>query len=235
MRGMETGNTIAQRSVTDELKPWGLHVYSYSKSYQCNIRRPEIFVRTTHFLHPSCLLVGVRCCLLSCLFLMVIRVQNIRVLKAQEFSSPTGQEIPCMLLNQSVFHFRCHSISPLLPGLSQFNSIHVPRSCLRCILIFMSPLRLGLPCVRTSFRFSTTKSLCALPYYHMLAHFIPLDFIDHLKNNWWKVQMKLFIVQLSPFLVPRHPILNRPQSVFFPYHTRYFARSATTNNFRSRL
>ena len=124
-----------------------------------------LFVLLIFFTIPviRCVLIGVTCSLLSCLFLVVIRMQNIRVLKDQEFSSLTGQEIPCTLLNQSVFHFRYHSSSPLLPGLSQFNPIHVPQSCLRCILIFLSPLRLGLPRVLTSFRFSTTKTLCALP------------------------------------------------------------------------
>ena len=61
------------------------------------------------------LVIGVAWCLLSCLFLVVIRMQNTRVLKDQEFNSLTGQKIPCMLLNQSVFHFHCHSSSPLLP------------------------------------------------------------------------------------------------------------------------
>lgn len=170
------------------------------------------------FLVTRCLLTGVTCCLLSCVFLVDIRMQNTCVLKDQEFSPLSGQGIPCMLLNQSVFHLRCLSSSPLLPGLSQFNLVHVPRSCLICILIFLSPLLLGLPCVLT-LGFPPPKRCVHFHTYHMPAHFIPLDFIDHLNSIWWKVQMKLFIVQLSTFFIPRHPILNLPQSVSFPYCT----------------
>lgn len=117
MCGMETSNTIAQSNVTDELKQWGLHMKSYSKSCQRSFCRPEISVCTTHFLHHSCYTLFIyrrHMLFVSCLVLVVIRMQNTRVLKGQEFNFLTGQEIPCMLLNQSVFHFRCHSSSPLL-------------------------------------------------------------------------------------------------------------------------
>jgi hypothetical protein len=125
---------------------------SYSKCCQYIFCRPEISVRTTHFLHLSCCTLFTyrrHMPLVSCPFLVVIRMQNSCVLKDQEFNSLTGQEIPCMLLNQSVFNFRCHSSWPFFPDLSQFNPIHAPRSCLRCILILLSPLRQGLPCVLT--------------------------------------------------------------------------------------
>jgi len=162
---------------------------SYSKSCQCNFCRPEISVCTTHFLHHSCYTLFTyrrHMLFVSCLFLVVIRMQNTRVLKDQKFNSLTGQEIPCMLLNQSVFHFRCHSSSPATPALvlSQFNPIHVPQSYLRCILIFLSPLRLVPPCVLTYFRFATTKRCVHFHTYRIPAHFIPLHFIDHSNNDW---------------------------------------------------
>jgi hypothetical protein len=90
-----------------------------------------------------------------------------------------------LLLNQGVFHF--HRSWPLVPGLSQFNL--------------------------TSFRYSSTKTLCALPY---VPHALLISFHSILLIT------RIIIVKSTNeallragfyFFIPRHPILNRPQSV----------------------
>jgi hypothetical protein len=139
---------------------------SCSKSCQCNFCRPEVSFRTTHFLHRSCYL----------LFtyrrhMPLVKLPFLGGHPHAEYSRIKGSRVQFSNWSRNSLHVTEPELSsfPLsqqlaTPGLIQFNPIHVPRSCLRCILIFLSPLRLGFPHVLTYFRFSTTKTLCALPY-----------------------------------------------------------------------
>jgi hypothetical protein len=84
-----------------------------------------------------------------------------RALRDKTMGSQARQAIPHTILNSNV-HNLVHNIPPLVPVLSQMNTVHAVTACLKSILILFSLLRLGL--LSATLRLPN-KTICVLlPY-----------------------------------------------------------------------
>ena len=112
-------------------------------------------------------------------YLLTYPTEQSPSLEANRFSA--SQEVPHILWNPKVLHYRINKCPPPVPTLSQLDPVHSPTSHFRKIhLIFSSHLGLGLPSGLFPSDFPTKT-----PYTLLLsliratcpAHLILLDFI----------------------------------------------------------
>ena len=147
--------------------------------------------------------------------------------KANRFSA--SQEIPCILSNLNV-HYHIYKCPLPVPIPSQINPVHAPHSTSwRSVLIFPSPLRLGLPIGLFPSGFPT-KILCISPLSHVRAtcpaHLILLNLITCPIFGEGYISLRSSLCSflhsadtsslLGPNILLSTPILNHPQPRFLP-------------------